>query len=212
MHGESEFNCNDCSFQSNSKSDLKKQLRLTHHESSKNTEEINKEKNFPCRSCGLGLMSKKDLMNHRREIHSDILRQCRYFARGDCAFEDEVCWYSHKKKEENVEPSSADQENLNCNLCKRVFKNKDEFMKHRKVNHPLMISKCRDFKNGECRFTDDECWYVHEEISSNMSQGNSVFWKVPENHSPDLMTRIIDMMEKLTKKVETLEKLSNQNQ
>ena len=154
-------------------------------------------------------MSKNNLMNHRKASHPDIIKQCRYFVQGNCSFQEDVCWYHHKNKEEKnyTNISEEEQDSFTCNLCKHNFKKKDDFMKHRKQDHPQIISKFRDFNYGECRFSAEECWYNHNESSTNKQDNNSFFWKYQENHQPpDLMKRIIDMMEQLVKKVEVLER------
>ena len=71
---------------------------------------------------------------------------------------------------------------------------------------------CRDFKKGSCKFTSEECWYSHEdedvsveeEIKTNQ---DSVFQKANMNlHPPDLIVKIVNMLQLLTGKISSLEK------
>ena len=102
-------------------------------------------------------------MAHRKKNHPNIIR---YFVQGNCAFEDDVCWLSHKVYDKNRATSFPQTlKELKCSLCEIIFKNKSDFMTHRKDNHPQNISTCRDDKNGVCRFRAEECWYKH--ISDN---------------------------------------------
>ena len=84
-------------------------------------------------------------------------------------------------------------------------------MTHKKQNHPQSVSKCRDFLEGKCDFTANECWYNHEKrkpVSEPENRADeSVFQKAPEkNHPPDMMKKLMDMMEVIMEKVNRLEK------
>ena len=156
-------------------------------------------------------------MNHRKDSHVDIIKQCRYFARGDCAFE-KVCWYRHGPLDEvNSQPENSSREDFKCTFCEQCFGDKSEFMKHRKFKHNQIIAKCRDFIQGSCRFNQEECWYSHSEYSVNKSASENaeseVFRKAKTiNHPPDMLERLMDMMEQLVKKVTILEKDSRTDQ
>ena len=90
-------------------------------------------------------------------------------------------------------------------------------MVHRKEAHSQSnMFKCRDFKNGACRFSSSECWYKHEENQTDDNQGafqKSDFQKGQENpQPPEVIERILSMMEKLMEKVNTLEKCMKKDQ
>ena len=51
-----------------------------------------------------------------------------------------------------------------CYTCKNEFRSYHELMNHRKEEHPSH-KKCRYYLKGECNFSAQECWYLHE-ISS----------------------------------------------
>ena len=44
-------------------------------------------------------------MIHRRNKHIDKINKCRYFAEGNCKFE-QRCWYSHERKSDKVNVNS----------------------------------------------------------------------------------------------------------
>ena len=52
--------------------------------------------------------------------------------------------------------------------------------------------------NGSCRFGDDKCWYAHKsflEIKQTEIQ----------NQDPELINKLVTMMEKFTEKIELIE-------
>ena len=50
---------------------------------------------------------------------------------------------------------------MKCNNCDEKFKTKPSLMSHRKIVHESLISHCRYYKNGNCKF-NTACWYKHE--------------------------------------------------
>ena len=171
----------------------------------------NEYKGISCHSCGLNFTSKPTLMDHRKEKHSEIIKKCRYFVQGNCSFQDSVCWYRHGDQEEHIPETRT----FECSLCEEIFQTIALLMAHKRENHAQRSEfKCRDFVKGTCRFNADICWYSHGEESMNVKQKqtdspspNSVFQKGQVTHQPpDLIQRIISMMEKVMEKVEHLEK------
>jgi hypothetical protein len=87
----------------------------------------------------------------------------------------------------------------------------EQLLTHRKKSHNKTKQfKCRDFKKGACHFSFEECWYNHEDIPTEEKIEdiqNSGFQKPEVNlHPPDLVERIVSMLEMLTQKVNNLEK------
>ena len=52
--------------------------------------------------------------------------------------------------------------NYACNICRRPFDIKSDLMYHVKKEHPRSMPFCKYFQKGECKFTDEKCWYTHE--------------------------------------------------
>eukprot|EP00092_Neocalanus_flemingeri_P093354 GFUD01118643.1.p1 GENE.GFUD01118643.1~~GFUD01118643.1.p1 ORF type:complete len:153 (+),score=29.39 GFUD01118643.1:558-1016(+) len=130
-------------------------------------------------------------MSHRKDNHPELLRPCRYFLNGNCAFRDEICWYSHKPLDRNNLNLPQTLTEYTCNHCEKVFERKAEFMRHRKSEHPETTSECRENKNSWCRFKDDKCWFKHFDSKS----------KTEKVHSPELIQKVFNMMEKFTKRI-----------
>ena len=116
-----------------------------------------------------------------------------------CDFPESVCWFVHSKSSTDISPQTLKE--YKCGLCGKIFQNKNDFMHHRKQDHRQFISKCRDHVNGSCRRESSVCWYIHED--SNVS---------PDNEPSDMMTRLFEMMEKFTERMEQIEtQLFNEN-
>ena len=90
-----------------------------------------------------------------------------------------------------------------------------QLLVHRRESHnPTKMFKCRDFEKDACRFRSEECWYNHED---NISMDEKVeehktpvFQKAEVNpHPPDMMEKIVNMLEMLSKKVKSLEETKN---
>ena len=150
-----QYVCNDCSFQTNTEDQLQKHLVLKHHNISEASAPI---KTFQCHSCGKNFYSKPMLMDHRKKDHKDIIAKCRRYQKNECAYIDEICWYSHSQQT----PGSV---NLNvkfeCKYCKKTFESKSDLMRHLKTKHPQIKLNCREFARGSCKFSEQECWYRH---------------------------------------------------
>ena len=204
--GEKEHNCNDCSFQASCREQLEKYLSLAHHNISPGCS--NTKNAISCHTCGDKFESKQKLMIHRRGSHPERIRT----SKRTCAYKDSVCWYNHdlSQEEDSKETYHAETE-YRCKFCESVFKSKTELMRHRKVNHPQVILKCRDFDQGFCRFQEDDCWYNHshnQEPIENETQ-NSYFHRNQQMHPPDLIQRIMTMMENVMMRVGNMEKTQN---
>ena len=180
-----EFPCKECIFVGNCEDELRWHMTTVH-------EYPDTLCNIPytsdsCLDCGKLFDTKGEIMTHRKESHPNLIKPCTYFIEGKCSFEDSVCWYSHKSIK------SAVIQEFKCRFCGENFKRKEEFMKHRKIEHENFIPTCRENKKDSCRFTNNECWYKHEEKNDEFDMEH------PYN------IRIIDMMEKFTERLQMFE-------
>ena len=149
-------------------------------------------------------------MKHRKHEHSDIIKRCKFYRKGICAYEDHICWFSHN---DSVTVGNAQHRaEFKCRFCEKIFQDKSEFMLHRKTDHYQIVSKCRDHLQGKCTNSDFECWYKHDDLSfayeTQNEEQNLDFQEGPEDHPPDMMKRMMDLMEMLMMKVNNLEKSS----
>jgi len=116
------------------------------HDDKHTTENID----YFCTTCGESLGSYVELMIHRRDNH-EARKTCRYFLLGQCIFDEDTCWYSHR---ENVKKQNT------CNHCKNTFTNKNDLMNHIKDEHKKHVKMC---KNKDKCVHKDSCWFLHEQ-------------------------------------------------
>ena len=130
-------------------------------------------------------------MNHRKNKHSDTVAFCRNFCEGNCTYSDEMCWWNHNKKQD---------ETIKCFICSNTFDSKTLLMKHRKKDHHNLIKPCTQFKQNNCRFRSESCWFKHEEDvtedvienkentnSKKVEESQKVFQKVSEDLYPPIV-------------------------
>ena len=89
-------------------------------------------------------------MAHRK-IEHPTYKTCRYFIEGNCKFGNQGI-YSHTQVGEGKSL---------CFKCGNTFDSKDDMMKHIKKDHKS-TNICQNYKNKQCRFTNDKCWFTHE--------------------------------------------------
>ena len=146
-------------------------------------------------------------MIHRKREHKDILRKCQFFLNNKCVHTDEECWFSHG----SISQGKTANAGYSCSFCEETFPNMAQLLVHRKEYHnPTKKIQCRDFDKESCRFSSEECWYKHENdisVDENVEEcQDSVFQKAKVNQDPpDMMQKIVNMLELLSRKVKSLE-------
>ena len=194
-NNEDEWNCNDCDFQGSSSFTLMNHLKLTRHQpSERNT--ARKISIFKCNSCEKEFQRYVALMLHRKTEHKS--RVCRYFKNKTCNFSKDECWYRHTEES----PIDID-EKYSCNHCELEFESMGAIMKHKKQVHKSS-KLCRNFMEGGCKRTEEQCWYLH---SSNKQTTDMDFQSAPRYLPPDKLENIL--MD-LVNKVSQMEKLVSQ--
>ena len=152
-------------------------------------------------------------MNHRKISHPSNKR-CRNFP-ASCEFGNK-CWYVHAEimdtTEKDIDIEKKDQE-FKCNICKKVFREKQYLMQHRKTEHIETVQRCKMFDDGQCQRSNDECWFVHlhdENVKSFQQKEvpkKQVFQEASENAlPPDQMSKLFWMVTNLCNKVQNIEK------
>ena len=191
---EIEFPCKKCIFIAYFEDELRCHMNTNH-----SYDIPEDETRISCIDCGKRFITKFQFMTHRKLEHPELINICRYFLQGNCAFDDKICWYSHKINKNTSSQLAQTLKEFNCGFCKKVFKSKPDFMMHRKIEHAQNISKCKEELYGVCRFSSEECWYKHQEKSSNfhIEQTN--------NHPPDMIKRLFDMMENIAERIGLIE-------
>ena len=196
-----QYNCDDCPFQGDNYSELKKHLERSQHRPSEQRE--------ICYTCENEFQGYFQLMNHRKIEHPSS-KICRYFKTNSCLFDKNDCWYKHPSEEEVLKQIKQDE--LPCKECDKTFNEQKELREHMKVNHVGSVRNCRDYENGRCERSNAKCWFIHEEqtkqadiASSKVVNDEQVFPKVQENLPPDQFKQIMEMITKLSIKVKNLE-------
>ena len=76
---------------------------------------------------------------------------------------------NHCKLKAGHQPSRGQKSKsgaLECFTCKSEFRSYHNLMEHRKEEQPSH-KKCRYYIKGECFFSSEECWYIHDDIISS---------------------------------------------
>jgi hypothetical protein len=156
-----------------------------------------------CQDCEEQFSSRWNLMNHQKENHPSQ-SPCKYNLQNKCKFTAEVCWFKH------TDSSEGSSEVISCYNCGNIFRNKSEMMIHRKKVHITVIRVCSNFKNNQCKFDDDKCWFLHgnpveclygsqcknlienkcalvHKVDNQVNKTDSVFWKDQTKKGPILM-------------------------
>ena len=83
-----------------------------------------------------------------------------------CIFENDECWYRH---EVVYDSGSAPGANIastagyDCRKCEYKAKEQSNLMKHMKEVHPKDVSKCWKFTMGNCKLSEEACWFKHKD-------------------------------------------------
>ena len=154
-----EFNCNQCDFQGTNKEQLDKHIYFKH------TIEGQLQK-IRCNTCGENFPAMTNLLSHRKNKHIETVAVCRKFSEGRCQFSPEKCWWKHERADEHKNNSAS------CYVCNENFETKSTMMIHRKNNHKELVSKCNNFSNNKCKFADNACWFLHEEIYMEIDEND----------------------------------------
>ena len=139
------------------------------------------------KTCSEVFSAKWDLMKHRKNEHPETVAPCRNYSEGKCSYTDSMCWWNHnKEKEENT---------FKCYVCSQIFERRAQLMSHKKKEHNDIVRFCNQFRQNNCKFKDETCWFLHEvddkiDDDENNADKNknkaSVFRKVLENLKPPI--------------------------
>ena len=122
---------------------------------------------FSCDKCQDTFSEKESLENHMKNRHS-LQWNC-----DQCDFQanTRVILMNHCKLAQGHQPSKQNQRLgqtgvIKCYTCNGEFRSYHNLMSHRKEEHPSH-KKCRYYLKGECAFSSEDCWYLHEDKVSN---------------------------------------------
>ena len=198
-----EWNCCDCPFQANEASVLLNHLRVTSHQPSKN---LDKKRLFidykQCYTCKMEFDGYYNLMDHRKTVHPSK-KKCRDFP-GKCVRGD-TCWWVHEEPMDVDASTDSTLWNFKCDLCDQLFKERSDFMVHKRLNHEETVLNCENYLRGACRRSALSCWFKHpllnqEEKIPEVQGFQQALLKTP----PDPMSAIHRMFKNLCQKVENM--------
>ena len=149
---------------------------------------------IPCKHCDKLLDSEYELKTHIKKCHPGTLGTCNFYLRGNCMYDENVCWYSHTIKESD---KNVRQQDFDCKFCEKVFERKSDFMRHRKIEHPEKIAICTNQRDSWCIFGSENCWYRHDNHITNE--------KIENIENSELIQRIFNMMEEFTERITNVE-------
>ena len=162
-----EWDCNKCSFQTESEDSIKNHMMLKHGLNPSNTKykhrrDVNNDDSsehsvyhdyrLECKDCGEFFISKWKLMQHRAQEHKSSA-ECWYYRENRCKF-NEKCAYTHTKDKTTNK--------IDCDDCEKLFDTREEKMRHRKKEHIENVKPCRYYyRQGVCNRDENLCWYRH---------------------------------------------------
>ena len=125
---------------------------------------------FHCSFCAAKFFNNAELEMHRHQTHKTF-RPCKNMPQ--CPYESS-CVFNH---------SIIDTNMFLCFECGEQFETFRELMFHRKRQHTM--SSCRKFTENSCPFTDEACWFNHNEPTPETNKNNQTtskqqgFWEPP---------------------------------
>ena len=157
-----ENKCSTCVYKGPSKEELREHIKSKHETSDP----------LKCRICDQVFKAKYELMDHRKTEHVNTVARCRNYIQNNCPYSDKRCWWKHQKEDEKENVTNQ----ISCYLCDKKFDTRSYLMAHRKKEHRLMVRTCNQFMANNCKFTENACWFLHNEAI-----GNQVNTKVTES-------------------------------
>ena len=134
-----------------------------------------KTKEFNCKKCVFSASNRFQLNKHINLKHAEIGKTELNSGHNEEDFNCVECDFQcsskmqlrkHKSLKHMIR-SELDNEQLKCRYCDEVFSLKWNLMVHRKNNHEGTVAICRNYADGNCSFTAEACWWVHERRANN---------------------------------------------
>ena len=194
-----DWTCDQCDFQTNDNSKLRNHFNNTGHK-------------LECKFCDISFQSSDALKKHKKDSHLSY-KPCKNYPENKCEY-DMDCKFLHYVSSEN--------EHI-CFKCGDIFGSKTALLSHVRSNHG--DTPCLKFKQKKCPYLNGTCFFAH--VMNNDASGeervrrNSGFQYPPQNLAPpdlvsseqenlenplnnqgeEIMKKVMEMMENLTKEV-----------
>ena len=169
------------------KEPAKKKL-LEHNGEKFSNEEEKKEFRFSeiltCDKCDEVFKDSNKLQDHIDKAHEveemDTSSSCKDFTCEGCQFQGNTGseLQKHIMMANRITPGHRPNRNLSkedlgvlfkCRGCEQFYCNKQDLMDHRKKHHRDILRKCRNNLNGNCPYSDDDCWFSHSNGNCSVS-------------------------------------------
>jgi hypothetical protein len=159
LYLDQDFLCDICGKWCRSESDL--EYHMKKHEASLKSADIPCSKDggteYACEICTETLTTKRTFMQHKKVHHKDKVNVCWNFSSRKCELGDSLCWFIHSKS------SDRSKSEIKCNICEKLFGNKEVCMLHKRSEHAEIVQMCKNMKT--CPYQN--CWFRHEPYKSN---------------------------------------------
>ena len=117
---------------------------------------------FRCIICGFISKSKDELFDHIKRKHTNIEKEDEYNCEG-CDFQGTSMLQLNKHLNlKHIGENQPMREVIRCRICDEQFSQKWNLMNHRKEKHPEAVAFCRKKRDGNCPFSDEKCWWNHQ--------------------------------------------------
>ena len=63
-------------------------------------------------------------------------------------------------------------------------------MIHRKVEHVETVGRCRKYKEGQCQFSSNHCWWRHDEVMNESKEPQCIKCKSTFEDKSNLMSHL----------------------
>ena len=129
-----------------------------------------------CEKCDGVFKDSNNLQDHINKEHEveemETSTPCKDFTCEECDFQGNTGpeLQKHVILANRITPGHRPNRNLNkedlgvllkCRGCEQLYCNKQDLMDHRKKHHRAIVRKCRNYLNGDCPYSDVECWFSH---------------------------------------------------
>ena len=163
--------CVHCVYKCKTKTELNRHVRYKHTDDKREIKEQNKRpiissespaEIFNCEYCAYECTSKAQLSNHIKWKHINMESEEEFNCDG-CDFQGTTRLQLNKHINiKHVAEEQPKKEVIKCRNCDEQFSEKWNLMNHRKQKHIEKVAYCRKKQEGSCPFSDDKCWWNHE--------------------------------------------------
>ena len=119
------------------------------------------EEEFNCHECDYQGTRQNELQKHMKLKHENQEVRSHTTGENNCNKCDKIETKEVLQKHTDLQHTSKDL--INCRICGAEFLTKGNLMYHRKREHPMSVATCRNKLTGQCRRSDDTCWWSHEQ-------------------------------------------------